>query len=208
MLLQSILATWIITVDAPRLSHYLNLSLPSYSHALSRIVPMHVISLTPPSLSHSLFEQEFSLKICSDASEATSIMCSSSQLSGMSMASSSQSEIEFFGQATRLVTNMLGGPSRKSRVCNWLLLQPIRFVSWTKSRFSASKTIIQMPDNNGAMAVTRDNSPPMITRMTAPMVVIRHSLLSTIFVPTTMLTNTLTIMLLRLPFRLLHSHRL
>ena len=31
-------------------------------------------------------------------------------------------------------------------------------------------------------------------------------ILSTIFVPTTMLTNTLAIMLLRSPFRLLHSH--
>jgi len=41
--------------------------------------------------------------------KATSIVRSSSQLSGMSTASSSQSEIGFFGQATRLVTNMLGG---------------------------------------------------------------------------------------------------
>ena len=73
-------------MDALRLSDYLNLSLPSYSRALSHIVPMHVVSLTRPSLSHSLFEQEFSLKICSDASEATSIVRSSSQLSGMSTA--------------------------------------------------------------------------------------------------------------------------
>ena len=47
---------------------------------------------------------EFSCKIYSDA---TSIMHSSSQLSGMSMASSSV--IGFFSQATRLVTNILGG---------------------------------------------------------------------------------------------------
>ena len=52
---------------------------------------------------------EFSRKIYSDASKATSIICSSSQSSGLSMALSSQSEIGFFGQATRLVTNMLGG---------------------------------------------------------------------------------------------------
>ena len=52
---------------------------------------------------------EFSCEIYSDTSKATSIVCSSSQLSGMSTTSSSQSEIEFFGQATRLVTNMLGG---------------------------------------------------------------------------------------------------
>ena len=51
---------------------------------------------------------EFSREIYSDASKATSIVRSSSQLSGMSMASSSQSEIKFFSQATRLVTNMLG----------------------------------------------------------------------------------------------------
>ena len=37
------------------------------------------------------------------------VSCGSSQLSGMSTALSSQSEIGFFGQATRLVTNMLGG---------------------------------------------------------------------------------------------------
>lgn len=36
-------------------------------------------------------------------------MRSSSQLSGMSTASSSQSETGFFGQATKLVTSMLGG---------------------------------------------------------------------------------------------------
>ncbi|KIM65488.1 hypothetical protein SCLCIDRAFT_1212216 [Scleroderma citrinum Foug A] len=41
--------------------------------------------------------------------KATSIVHNSSQLSGMSMALSSQSEIGFFGQATKLVTNMLGG---------------------------------------------------------------------------------------------------
>ena len=52
---------------------------------------------------------EFSCEIYSDTSKATSIVCSSSQLSGMSTTSSSQSEIEFFSQATRLVTNMLGG---------------------------------------------------------------------------------------------------
>ena len=52
---------------------------------------------------------EFSREIYSDASKATSIVCSSSQSSGLSTASSSQSEIGFFGRATRLVTNMLGG---------------------------------------------------------------------------------------------------
>ena len=50
-----------------------------------------------------------SLAKYTDASKATSIVRSSSQLSGMSTALSSQSEIGFFGQATRLVTNMLGG---------------------------------------------------------------------------------------------------
>ncbi|KIM50297.1 hypothetical protein SCLCIDRAFT_1225428, partial [Scleroderma citrinum Foug A] len=49
--------------------------------------------------------------------KATSIVRSSSQLSGMSTASSSQSEIGFFGQATRLVTNMLdGGKKAKPEV--------------------------------------------------------------------------------------------
>ena len=50
-----------------------------------------------------------SLTKYTDTSKATSIMRSSSQLPDMSTASSSQSEIGFFSQATRLVTNMLGG---------------------------------------------------------------------------------------------------
>ena len=58
-----------------------------------------------------------SLAKYTDASKATSIVHSSSQLSGMSTASSSQSEIGFFGQATRLVTNMLdGGKKAKPEV--------------------------------------------------------------------------------------------